>query len=274
LEAWEEAAPDLTDPATVALYDELPLWSAPFGGVILETVRLRTGLTVLDAGCGTGFPLLELAERLGPEARLHGVDPWVPAMERLRAKVTAWKLGGRVTLHVMKVESLELPPASMDLVVSNNGLNNVGDLPRALAVCARVARPGAQLVFTANLPGTMAGFYEVLGRALDEAGVADGQQRIAEHIRARRLPVDELVGLTGDAGFGVEEVSRHAFRWRFASAEALFRHHFIRLGFLEAWRALVPEEARPEVFRSVMDRLDAEALQLEIPFVCISAGRS
>ena len=274
MEAWEEASPDLTDPAAIEFYDELPLWSAPFGLVLLDTVRLRTGLTVLDVGCGTGFPLLELAERLGPEARLHGVDPWVPAMERLRAKVAAWKLGGQITLHVMKVESLELPPASMDLVVSNNGLNNVADLPQALSVCARLARPQAQLVFTANLPGTMAGFYEVLGQALDGAGVADGQQRIAEHIRARRLPVDELVGHTSTAGFAVEEVSRHTFHWRFASAEALFRHHFIRLGFLEAWRALVPEEARPEVFRAVGERLDANALQLEIPFVCISARRS
>ena len=267
MEAWEEAAPDLTDPATVALYDELPLWSAPFGLVLLDTVRLRAGLTVLDVGCGTGFPLLELAERLGPEARLHGVDPWAPAMERLRAKVAAWKLGGQITLHVMKVESMEL-------VVSNNGLNNVADLPRALAVCARLARPQAQLVFTANLPGTMAGFYEVLGRALDDAGVVDGQQRIAEHIRARRLPVEELVGLAGDAGFGIDEVSRHSFRWSFTSAGALFRHHFIRLGFLDAWRALVPEEARPEVLRTVQARLDANALRLEIPFVCISARRT
>ena len=274
MEAWEEAAPDLMDPVTVALYDELPLWSAPFGGVLLETVRLRTGLTVLDVGCGTGFPLLELAERLGPEARLHGVDPWVPAMERLQAKVAAWKLGGRITLHVMKVESLELPPASIDLVVSNNGLNNVGDLPPALSVCARVARPGAQLVFTANLPGTMATFYEVLGRALDEAGVADGQQRIAEHIRARRLPAEELVELTHAAGFEVADASIHGFRWPFASAEALFRHHFIRLGFLEPWRAIVPEEARPEVLRDLAASLDAEALRFEIPFVCVSARRT
>ncbi len=273
MDAWEEAAPDLTDPATVALYDELPLWSAPFGLVLLDTVRLRTGLTVLDVGCGTGFPLLELAERLGPEARLHGVDPWVPAMERLQAKVAAWKLGRQVTLHVMHVESLVLPPASMDLIVSNNGLNNVADLPVALSVCARLARPRAQLVFTANLPGSMAGFYEALGRALDKAGVADGQRRIEEHIRVRRRPAEELVELTRAAGFEVVDASTHGFRWWFASAEALFRHHFIRLGFLEPWRALVPEEARAEVFRDVLEKVDAAALQLDIPFVCISARR-
>jgi ubiquinone/menaquinone biosynthesis C-methylase UbiE len=274
VEAWEGATPDLADPATVALYDELPLWSAPFGLVLLDAVKLRRGLTVLDVGCGTGFPILELAERLGPEARLHGVDPWVPAMERLQTKVAAWNLAGRVTLHVMHVESLELPPASIDLIVSNNGLNNVADLSRALSVCARLARRGAQLVFTANLPGTMARFYDALGRALHAAGVADGQQRIAEHIRARRLPSEELVALTRAAGFEVEDASLHGFQWRFASAEALFRHHFIRLGFLEPWRALVPDEARPEVFRTLLERLDADALQLEIPFACISARRT
>ena len=82
MEAWEGPTPDLADPGTVALYDELPLWSAPFGQVLLQQVELGSDLTVLDVGCGTGFPLLELAERLGPEARLHGVDPWGPAMER------------------------------------------------------------------------------------------------------------------------------------------------------------------------------------------------
>lgn len=273
MEPWDGPTPDLGDPATVALYDELPLWSAPFGLVLLDAVEVRTGLTVLDVGCGTGFPLLELAERLGPDARLHCVDPWVPAMERLQAKLEAWKLGGRVTLHVKHVASLELPPASMDLIVSNNGLNNVADLPQALAVCARLARPRAQLVFTANLPGTMAGFYDALGRALEKAGVADAQERIAEHIRARRRPVEELVELTRAAGFEVENAGLHGFQWWFASAEALFAHHFIRLGFLEPWRALVPEEARPEVFRDVVGTLDAAALRLEIPFTCVSARR-
>jgi len=272
VEVWEGPTPDFGDPAVVELYDEVPLWSAPFGLALLDAVQLRAGMSVLDVGCGTGFPLLELAERLGPGARLHGVDPWVQGMERLRRKVAAWGLA-TVTLHLGPVETLELAPASIDLVVSNNGLNNVADLPRALAVCAAASRPGAQLVFTANLPETMGGLYDALGRALDGAGVVDGRTRLAEHIRARRRPAEELAELTGEGGFDVESVDAHAFRWTFASPEALFRHHFVRLAFLEPWRAVVPGPARRGVFQRVLETLDAAALRLEVPFACLRARR-
>ena len=128
-------------------------------------------------------------------------------------------------------------------------------------------------MFTANLPGTMAGFYDAFGRALDEVGVQDGRRRIAEHIRVRRRPTEELTALTRAAGFEVEDAGIHTFRWQFTSAEALFRHHFIRLGFLEPWRAVVPEDARPAVFRALFEFLDRDALRLEIPFTCIRARR-
>ena len=58
----ERERPD--DPLFCAALDELPLWSAPFGLRLLESVPLAPGATVLDVGCGTGFPLLELAHRV------------------------------------------------------------------------------------------------------------------------------------------------------------------------------------------------------------------
>lgn len=42
-------APDVGD-----LYDELPLWSAPFGLLLLDRVPVRPDLTILDIGAGTG----------------------------------------------------------------------------------------------------------------------------------------------------------------------------------------------------------------------------
>src|SRR5262245_61276268 len=115
-------APDLGDPAVVSAFDELPLWSAPFGLQLLETVRLAPAMTVLDVGFGTGFPILELARRLGPSARLYGVDPWAPALARAQAKARTYGLGNVVLLRAV-AEHLPLRDARVDLVVSNNGLN-------------------------------------------------------------------------------------------------------------------------------------------------------
>jgi SAM-dependent methyltransferase len=65
--------------AFAAHYDELPLWSAPFGQLLLEHVPFRRGMRVVDLACGTGFPLFELAQRLGATgsrwASIRGAPP-------------------------------------------------------------------------------------------------------------------------------------------------------------------------------------------------------
>jgi SAM-dependent methyltransferase len=175
------------DPAFVAALDELPLWSAPFGLRLLEAVPLDPGATVLDVGCGTGFPLLELAHRLGPRARLVGLDPWGAALARAEAKRRAQD-AGRVVLVRGVAERLPLGDAVVDLVVSNNGLNNVQDLGAALRECARVTRTGGRLVFTMNLPGTMRTFYDALEATLSDHGLAAAVPGVEAHIRARRPP--------------------------------------------------------------------------------------
>ena len=77
---------DLNDATVVSAYDELPLWSAMAGLLLLEHVPLRPDMVVLDIGCGTGFPALELAERLGRGAKERIKDRFL-AIGRLREYV-------------------------------------------------------------------------------------------------------------------------------------------------------------------------------------------
>ena len=51
-------------PEFVNTFDELPLWSASFGLLLLKHLELKPNLKVIDIGSGAGFPLLELAARL------------------------------------------------------------------------------------------------------------------------------------------------------------------------------------------------------------------
>jgi arsenite methyltransferase len=271
--AAPDPAPDLGDPAVASAFDELPLWSAPFGLRLLETVRLAPALTVLDVGLGTGFPLLELARRLGPSARLYGVDPWAPALARARSKALTYALGNVVLLRAV-AERLPLRDGRVDLVVSNNGLNNVEDPARALAECRRVAKPGAQLVLTQNLPETMRAFYDVYESVLRECGLDESIDALRRHIHSKRRPLEEVRALLAAAGFDTVEVSEGSFSLRFLDATALFSHFFVRLGFLEAWRSVPPEGETERVFALLERRLDELAgrrgeLRLDVPFACL-----
>jgi ubiquinone/menaquinone biosynthesis C-methylase UbiE len=270
-------APDAGDPSVVSAFDELPLWSAPFGLRLLETVRLGPGLTVLDVGFGTGFPLLELAQRLGASARLYGVDPWAAALARAREKARACGIANVVLLRAV-AERLPLRAASVDLVVSNNGLNNVQDAAASLAECRRVSKAGAQLVLTQNLPETMTAFYEVFEGVLRECRLEAHLPAVRRHIHEKRRPLEEVRALVTGAGFEVLRVTEGSFSLRFLDGTTLFAHFFVRLAFLESWRSIPPARERDRVFSLLERRLNEFAsrrgeLRLDVPFACLD-GRA
>src|SRR5438552_11798357 len=172
---------DFDSPQVIAAYDELPLWSAMFGLLLLEHVPLTKVTTALDVGCGTGFPLIELAERLGPSVIVHGIDPWSGGLRRAAEKI-AIRGTPNVRLHEGSASSLPFPDATFDLIVSNLGINNFDDRVAVVRECRRVARDGATLALTTNLQGHMREFYAIF----DELLTSDqSRQRLREHIEHR-----------------------------------------------------------------------------------------
>lgn len=67
---------DWTDKKTINVFDEVTLWSAPFGRLLLENIPMKPKSKVLDLGFGTGFPLIELSQRFGGSSEIYGVDLW------------------------------------------------------------------------------------------------------------------------------------------------------------------------------------------------------
>jgi SAM-dependent methyltransferase len=239
-------------------YDELPLWSAPFGQLILDRVPLRRGQTIVDIGAGTGFLTVELAQRSA--ARVIAVDPWADAMDVLRRKVAYLGLT-EVELVVSDAATLKLPDESVDVVVSNLGINNFSNAAAVLAECHRVLRPGGRLLISTNLVGHMQEFYDVLRETLADHRALD------EHL-AHRATVDGTLDLLTSAGFQAS-VTQTEFTWRFADGTALLNHYFIRLGFLDAWREVT------EDLTAVEHELNRRGeVQLTIPAACFDAVRN
>ena len=74
------------------MYDELPLWSAPFGLKLLDYIEYKPNITAIDLGFGTGFPLTELAMRLGDKSTVYGIDILKEALEKVKGKINYYGL--------------------------------------------------------------------------------------------------------------------------------------------------------------------------------------
>ncbi|MBI1773760.1 MAG: methyltransferase domain-containing protein [Proteobacteria bacterium] len=270
------APPDLARPETAELYDELPLWSAMFGLMLLEHVPLRPGMRVLDLGCGTGFPAIELAQRLGASGSVAGLDPWGHALERARRKARWYEVDN---LELIEGDAGAMPFAEgvFDLITSNLGLNNFADPAAALVECRRVLRKSGRLALTTNLEGHMREFYRVFAESLRALGLGAALPVLERHI-AGRATIPAIRTLFDGGGFRLVRVVEAERPMRFLDGSALLGHYFIRLGFLPSWRAIVDPGREAEVFRRLEADLNRHAqasgvLELSIPMAYVEAAR-
>lgn len=254
---------DLSDPATVAIYDELPLWSAKFGLLMLQHVPLKEKMKVLDVGCGTGFPLLELAQRLGPSSTVYGIDTWSAALDRARFKAEKMNIGNILLMNCC-ASNIPSPSGEFDLIVSNLGINNFPDPVAVLKECNRVLSPRGLLSLTTNLQGHMSEFYDAFRAVMYD--LDQNVHLLEQHIQSRTT-IEELEQMFSASGFRLNRLELDSTKMRFANAAALFNHYFVKLAFLEGWRNVVPEAARPTVFSALSKRFnDLAAHEKELSF--------
>jgi arsenite methyltransferase len=261
----------------VSCIDELPLWSAPFGLSLLDAIEMKAGLRVLDVGCGCGFPLIELAQRLGTTCSLIGIDPWETALGRVRLKILQYGISNVEVLNC-DAETMPFEDGCFTLIVSNNGLNNVENPEQAIRECSRVAAPGAQLVLTQNLEGSMIEFYTIFEKVLSGEKMHAEIAALKHHIYQKRRPVQEVVALFEKNQFTVGKCIEKSFCLRFLNAEAMLNHSFIRFWFADSWGKIIHPDRQDVIFTQVEKELDRLAMargeiRLTIPYIVMDCRR-
>ncbi len=238
------------------IYDETSFWSARFGALLFDHLEIRRGIRGLDVGCGTGFPLIELAHVHGTSSHFTGIDIWADALARARVKLELHGLTN-VDLVEADVASMPFPDAHFDLVVSNIGINNFPDETAALRECRRVAKTGARLIHTTNVQGHFGALYAMLDAILSKHGLEsarDALRREEEHRHSKQAITNLLV----DTGFTVSRCFEQSFRIRFADGSAMLRHSLVRW-FLDGWRQAIGADNEREVFHTLEIQLNAAA---------------
>jgi len=269
---------DLNDKEVVSVIDELSLWAAPFGLKLLATINLKKNITAIDIGFGLGFPLIEIAMRLGNSCKVFGIDPWKAATERAKTKA---KIYGITNVEFLSgvAEQIPLPDKSIDLIFSNNGINNVQDLKKTFEECCRIAKPGAQFVFTFNTDKTMIEFYDVLENVLQEKGMLNEVGNLKEHIYEKRKPIIEVKNLVEKNNFTIKKIVEDKFSYGFTDGTVMLNHFLIRLAFLESWKNLLTDIRQKEIFYEVENKLNESArekgnLTLTVPFVLFNCEKN
>jgi arsenite methyltransferase len=112
----------------------------------LERANLQPGESVLDLGSGAGLDAILASWQVGPAGTVLGVD-MNPAMCE-KAKAHAAASGGRMECHEGRMESIPLPDASVDVVLSNGVINLSFRKRTVIEEMFRVLSPGGRISIT------------------------------------------------------------------------------------------------------------------------------
>jgi len=161
--------------AARASYNRLSRWYDAIAGSTekkyrdwgLEKLSAQPGEKILEIGFGTGHCLIALANAVGPQGQVIGLDisdgMLAIAQERLRQE----GLNERADLHLGDAAKLDfIESGSLDAIFMSFTLElfDNPEIPRVLQECQRILKPGGRITVVSmtktNPPGVAVRMYE------------------------------------------------------------------------------------------------------------------
>lgn len=130
-----------------------PIYDALCGPVFVNGRRAaaraarEAGGRILEIGVGTGLSF----DDYDASTEITGIDMSEPMIARARARVQSGRYPFVRELAVMDAHALTYADASFDCVVGQFVITLVEDSERVLSECARVVRPGGQIILVNHL---------------------------------------------------------------------------------------------------------------------------
>jgi SAM-dependent methyltransferase len=167
----------------------------PWALSLVDAAGLAEGGHVLDLACGTGVVARIVAQRVGPQGRVTGIDlnPGMISVAR------SLRVSDGAQIEWLEGSALAIPltDASVDVVLCQQGLQFFPDKPLAMREMRRVLVPGGRVALSV---WSSAGLYNTaVGEALTRFV---GEDTASKFCASRRCPGKaELERLAAGAGF-------------------------------------------------------------------------
>lgn len=145
--AWSRSVPGAQPPPVLYL-DTVSAteFARSYKRKTFHLLGARAGAHLLDVGCGAGDDVMALAQIVGPDGKVVGVD------KNPSAIAECWKrLDGKglsAEFRYADAHNLEFDDNTFDGVRSDRAIQHMDDPERVLAEMARVVRPGGRVVIS------------------------------------------------------------------------------------------------------------------------------
>jgi ubiquinone/menaquinone biosynthesis C-methylase UbiE len=199
---------------------------APVAQALIDDAKIAAGNTVLDVATGPGEPALSVAEWIGAEGKIVGVDPIPQMIEGARRAADRFGLKN-VKFEVGSADSLPFPDATFDAAISRFGIMFFPSPADGIREMLRVLKPEGKLAFAVWSSIERNPFFYVLSQVLDrfveptlpapdapdalrfaspgkllrilsEAGVADPTERVLQFKIEAAVSTEEFCVLRGE----------------------------------------------------------------------------
>ncbi|GLY98461.1 class I SAM-dependent methyltransferase [Actinoplanes sp. NBRC 103695] len=176
-------------------------WFTPIARELVRLAAPAPGTRALDVGCGRGAATIALAEAVGGDGHVTGIDLSPRMIEACEADFAGLGLSN-IDVQVMDASSPSLPAAGYDLVVSSLVVFFLPDPPAALSAWRRLlAVPGGRLAISTFGPrDPVWDAVDATFRPYLPAKMLDARTTGAAGPFSSDAGVEELVGAAGYTG--------------------------------------------------------------------------
>ena len=206
-------------------------WSTPFAELLMNKLLLQPGDSVLDIASGGGVPAFHLAEQVGPEGSVLGVD--IHHAQVLRSRSIQ---GQNMPWLKFEVGDMRFLPSTLPRFNRITGnLSFMFFRPNrfeALSSLVQFLKPGGQIVLTFPSLGTFDSLWDVVGEEMKRRNLKKEHKALNNYLEERPSANHAKQWLI-ELGLEGVEVTEWPLEIFTRSGRGFLEHPLLRGGFLD-----------------------------------------